>query len=118
MRKPPTTSFPAIFAATALTAISIAGGDHAQAQKICPHFVAEYCVVEKDGARHTASTNPCFAEERGARVLHMGACEGRVCPQIYAPVCSTDPTTGTNKTYSNSCLSDAANATLVHKGKC
>jgi hypothetical protein len=50
-----------------------------QAGSVCPQFVAKYCVVDKDGyTRHTEVTNPCFAEARGQRVLHIGACEGPV----------------------------------------
>lgn len=118
MRVSPVISTLALFAATAALAASIPACVRAQAGKICPQFVTDYCVVEKDGVRHTASTNPCFAEERGARVLHMGACEGPICAQIYLPVCSTDPVTGQKKTYPNSCMSDVANATFIHKGKC
>jgi hypothetical protein len=47
------------------------------AAAICPQFLAQYCVVEKDGYQHTEWTNPCFAKERGIRVLHMRACKGK-----------------------------------------
>ena len=93
-------------------------GNRAAAAMICPQYLAQYCVVEKDGFRHTDWTNPCFAAERGARVLHMGACEGPICTDIYAPVCSINPLTHRPHTYSNQCWSDVANATLIHKGRC
>ncbi len=47
------------------------------AAAICPQFLAQYCIVEKDGYKHTGWTNPCFAKERGVRVLHMGACKAK-----------------------------------------
>jgi hypothetical protein len=47
------------------------------AAAICPQFLAKYCVVEKDDFKHTEWTNGCFAKQRGARVLHMGACKGK-----------------------------------------
>jgi len=113
-----TTSFLALAAGMAAIMTSIPAGNRAAAAMICPQFLAEYCVVEKDGFRHTAWTNPCFAAERDARVLHMGACEGPICSDIYAPVCSINPATHRRQTYSNLCRSDDADATLVHKGAC
>jgi len=56
---------------TAMTA-----GNRAAAA-ICPQFLAQYCVVEKDGSKQTTWTNPCFAKERGAKVLHRGACKAK-----------------------------------------
>ena len=47
------------------------------AAAICPQFLAQYCVVEKDGYKHTDWTNPCFAKERSVKVLHMGACKAK-----------------------------------------
>jgi hypothetical protein len=44
---------------------------------ICPQFLAQYCIVEKDGYKHIAWTNPCFAKERGVKVLRMGACKAK-----------------------------------------
>jgi hypothetical protein len=108
----------AILAGIAAAMISIPAGNRAEAAMICPQFVAEYCVVEKDGFRHTAWTNPCFAMERGARVLHMGACQGPICTMIWMPVCSINPITHRHHTYANQCVSDAADATLIHKGAC
>ncbi len=107
----------AILTGIAAIMMSVAAGHRAEAQ-ICPQYVAEYCVVEKDGFRHTDWTNPCFAAERGARVLHLGACEGPICTKIWAPVCSINPVTHRHQTYANQCESDVANATLVHKGTC
>jgi hypothetical protein len=107
----------AILSVVAAAITAIPAGHRAEAA-ICPQFLAEYCVVEKDGFRHTDWTNPCFAAERGARVLHMGACQGSICSDIYAPVCSINPVTHRPHTYPNQCWSDVANATLIHKGRC
>ncbi len=111
-------SYLAILSGLVVTMISIPAGNRAEATMKCPQFVTEYCVVEKDGFRHTAMTNPCFAMERGARVLHIGACQGPICTMIWMPVCSINPITHRYQTYSNQCVSDAADATLVHKGAC
>ena len=100
---------------TGIAAIMTATNTRAEA---CPQYLAQYCVVEKDGFRHTDWTNPCFAGERGARVLHLGACEGPICAKIWAPVCSINPATGRPHTYASLCWSDLANATLLHKGVC
>jgi hypothetical protein len=102
-----------IAAATAYTPPSAS----AQAA-VCPQFVVLSCVVEKNGFRHDAWTNACFAKEDGITYLHVGACEGPICSQIYAPVCSINPKTGRPHTYANQCLSDVADAVLIHKGKC
>jgi hypothetical protein len=59
-----------------IAATSIPAGNRAAAA-ICPQFLAQYCVVEKDGFKRTDWTNPCFAKERGAKVLHMGACKAK-----------------------------------------
>jgi len=106
----------ALIGAAAIMTCS-AVGNRAEAA-VCPFYLAQYCVVERDGFRHTDWTNPCFAAERGARVLHMGACEGPICTDMYAPVCSINPLTHRPHTYSNQCWSDIANATLIHKGRC
>jgi hypothetical protein len=108
----------ALLAGIAAAATSMPAGNRAVAAMICPQFLAEYCVVEKDGFRHTDWTNPCFAAERGARVLHMGACEGPICPNVWIPVCSINPVTHRTHTYANQCWSDVADATLIHKGAC
>ena len=108
----------AILAGLAAAVTSIPAGNSAKAAMICPQYLAQYCIVEKDGFRHTEWTNPCFANERGARVLHMGACQGPICSMIWLPVCSINPITHRRQTYANQCVSDTANATLVHKGVC
>jgi hypothetical protein len=113
-----TTTLVALLAGIAAAATSVTAGYRAVADMICPQFEAEYCVVEKDGFRHTAWTNPCFAAQRGARVLHMGACEGPICNNVWMPVCSINPATGRAHTYANQCWSDVADATLIHKGAC
>jgi hypothetical protein len=107
----------AILSGIAATMVSMPSSQAAK-PKVCPQFVTDYCVVNKDGYRHTEATNPCFAKQRGQRVLHIGACEGPICPFVVLPVCSINPDTHKQQTYSNLCLSDAANATLVHKGAC
>ncbi len=87
-----------LLTATAAIVAAVPGAKRAEAA-FCPQYVAEYCVVEKDGFRHTDWTNPCFAAERGARVLHIGACLGPICTKIWAPVCSINPATGKGHTY-------------------
>lgn len=103
--------------AAAITAAVVFNPVASRAQ-VCPQFLAQYCVVEKNGFHHTAWTNPCFAKQEGLRVLHPGMCEGPICSDIYAPVCSINPATGRLRTYSNLCQSDNANAVPVHKGRC
>ncbi len=46
----------------------------AQAGRFCPQFVMTYC-VKAHGHRRTMATNPCFARQRGIRILHVGACD-------------------------------------------
>jgi hypothetical protein len=99
-------------------AVTVMSAPASQAKGVCPQFVAKYCVVNKDGTRQTAWTNPCFAKARGQRVLHRGACEGPICSFIYLPVCSLNPYTHKPETYGNQCLSDVGNATFLHKGAC
>jgi hypothetical protein len=43
--------------------------------KICPRFVARYCVMNKAHLIYTAWTNPCLASERGLTVLYAGMCK-------------------------------------------
>jgi hypothetical protein len=105
----------AVLAGIAATLMSVPSS---QARGVCPQFVTNYCVVDKNGTRHTEATNPCFAKHRGQRVLHIGACQGPICPFIYLPVCSLNPYTHKPETYGNECLSDVGNATLLHKGAC
>jgi hypothetical protein len=42
--------------------------------RICPQFLTKYCVLTRSGHRETVETNPCFARERGWRILHAGSC--------------------------------------------
>jgi hypothetical protein len=54
-------------------------------EKICPLFLARYCVMNKAHLIYTAWTNPCLASERGLTVLYAGMCKfGPVNP----PRCS------------------------------
>jgi hypothetical protein len=71
-----TISSAALLAGLSTVATFIPSGNRAAAA-ICPQFLAQYCVVEKDGFKHTVWTNPCFAKERGAKVLHMRACKAK-----------------------------------------
>ena len=73
---PRTISSFALLVALAVAMTFVPTGNRAAAA-ICPQFLAKYCVVEKDGFKHTEWTNPCFAKERGAKVLHMGECRGK-----------------------------------------
>ena len=73
---PRTISSLALLVAVAIAVILVPAGNHATAA-ICPQFLAQYCVVEKDGFKRTDWTNPCFAKERGAKVLHRGVCEAK-----------------------------------------
>ncbi|HTV30063.1 MAG TPA: hypothetical protein VMF32_20025 [Xanthobacteraceae bacterium] len=59
-----------------VVATLVPAGNRASAA-ICPQFLAKYCVVEKDGFKHTDWTNPCFAKERGVKILRMGECKGK-----------------------------------------
>jgi hypothetical protein len=106
----------AILTGIAAAMTSIPAGNRAEAA-LCPQYVTLSCVVEKNGFRHDAWTNACFAKEEGLRYLHVGACQGPICSAIYAPVCSITPA-GKRHTYANQCLSDVADAILVHKGRC
>jgi hypothetical protein len=56
--------------------IFVPAGNRATAA-ICPQFLAQYCVVEKDGYRHADWTNPCFAKERGVKILRRSACKAK-----------------------------------------
>jgi hypothetical protein len=50
--------------------------------KICPQFLARYCVMNKAHLIYTAWTNPCFASEQGLTVLYAGMCKfGPVNPK-------------------------------------
>jgi hypothetical protein len=71
-----TISSAALLTALTTAATLLPAGNRAAAA-ICPQFLARYCVVEKDGFKRTDWTNPCFAKERGAKILHMGACKAK-----------------------------------------
>jgi len=43
--------------------------------KICPQFIAKYCVYDKTQLIFTAFTNPCFASEKGWTVIYRGGCK-------------------------------------------
>ena len=58
-------------------AVTLGPAGNRASAAICPQFLAKYCVVEKDGFKHTEWTNPCFAKERGAKVVHMGECKAK-----------------------------------------
>jgi hypothetical protein len=60
--------------AAALTFVPAGNG---AAAAICPQFLAQYCVVEKDGYKHTDWSNPCFAKEQGRKILRRGACKAK-----------------------------------------
>ena len=73
---PRTVSSLALLIGLATVVTFVPAGNRASAA-ICPQLLAKYCIVEKDGFRHTEWTNGCFAKERGAKVLHMGECKGK-----------------------------------------
>ena len=63
-------------AALAFVAMAWAAVSASSAQaKICPQFIAKYCVYNKSHLIFTAFTNPCFASERGWTVIYMGGCK-------------------------------------------
>jgi hypothetical protein len=73
---PRTVSSLALLIGLAAVMTFVPAGNRAAAA-ICPQFLAQYCVVEKDGYKHTDWTNPCFAKERGVRIRHKGACKAK-----------------------------------------
>jgi hypothetical protein len=63
------------FLAAALAAAVLAPmKGHAQ-ERVCPQFLAQYCVERDDGAKETRMTNPCFAERDHVKVVHPGPCK-------------------------------------------
>ncbi len=56
-------------------ALGLPAADAAAGPKICPQFLAKYCVVNRDGRIATVWTNPCFAREGGLRILYPGSCK-------------------------------------------
>ena len=73
MRILPTCSSIVLLAVIAGAMTASTGAD-AIAATICPQFLAKYCVIEQDGKEHTVATNPCFAKEKGWRIVNAGAC--------------------------------------------
>jgi hypothetical protein len=73
---PRTVSSLALLIGLAAVMTFVPAGNRAAAA-ICPQFLAQYCVVEKDGYKHTDWTNPCFAKERGVKIRHKGACKAK-----------------------------------------
>jgi hypothetical protein len=65
-----------LLAGLAAVMIFVPAGNRAAAA-ICPQFLTQYCVVEKDGYKHAEWTNPCFAKEHGIKVVHKGACKAK-----------------------------------------
>ena len=49
----------------------------AAAPKICPQFLAKYCVYNSSRLIFTAETNPCFAKQRHWTVIYGGQCRFR-----------------------------------------
>ena len=45
--------------------------------KICPQFLAKYCVYNSSRLIFTAETNPCFAKQRHWTVIYGGQCKFR-----------------------------------------
>jgi hypothetical protein len=76
MRIPRTVSSLALLIGLAVAVTCVPAGNRAVAA-ICPQFLAQYCVVEKDGYKHTDWTNPCFAKEQGRKILRRGACKAK-----------------------------------------
>jgi hypothetical protein len=64
----------AALAAIAATMIFVPAGNRAQAE-ICPFVIYQVCLKEKDGFKHTAWTNECFAKQMGAKILYKGPCK-------------------------------------------
>jgi hypothetical protein len=55
--------------------VTAAVSDAMAKPKICPQFLAKYCVMNKADLIYTTWTNPCFASEQGLRILYAGACK-------------------------------------------
>ena len=47
------------------------------AGRICPQYLARYCVEDADGIRSITWTNPCLAELKHLHVLHRGRCQSK-----------------------------------------
>ena len=59
----------------AVIGLALAPRETAACPRICPQFLAQYCVVEPDGNISTVWTNPCFACRQHIRILYSGACK-------------------------------------------
>jgi len=42
------------------------------ADRICPHYLLQYCVRNADDHRMTVATNPCLAKRRHLHILYPG----------------------------------------------
>jgi hypothetical protein len=62
------------FLAAALAAASLAPIKAPAQERVCPHFLAQYCVERDDGGQETRMTNPCLAERDHVKVVHPGPC--------------------------------------------
>jgi hypothetical protein len=61
----------------ALLAVSASSPSQAAKPKICPQFLAKYCVYNSSRLIFTAETNPCFAKQRHWTVIYAGQCRFR-----------------------------------------
>jgi hypothetical protein len=74
-----------IAALAVAAAIILAPGQASACSRICPQYLAKYCVVAPDGQIETVWTNPCFACWAHLRVLYLGECKYRW--GIIPPTC-------------------------------
>jgi hypothetical protein len=70
------TTFLAILAGIAASTIFMPAGNRAEAAAPCPLVLMKLCVQEKNGYKHWAWTNTCFAKQMGLKVLPDRACKG------------------------------------------
>jgi hypothetical protein len=107
---------PAIVLICACLSVPAAAAPH------CPLVRDIVCGTTSDGGR-AQFVNACVAGNKGARVLHKGACaapgkEPMMCNMLYQPVCATGPATKGEKSYPNLCHAEVANAAVLHDGEC
>ena len=57
-----------------IAAVAMAMTSTIASAKACPYVLAQYCVAEKNGFKHTAWTNTCLAKIQGIKIIHKGAC--------------------------------------------
>ena len=57
------------------------------AAAICPQFLAQYCVVEKDGYKHTEWTNPCVSCQSARHRFLPPLRRGRAAARDLPPRC-------------------------------